>query len=134
MAHPHAHDNIFAKMARGEITTTKVYEDEHFMAVKDIAPQAAVHILVFPKAPAYSFDEFCAKAGAEQVGAFFKTVQHVAHTAGLSASGYRVVTNHGAHALQVVPHFHVHILGGEPLGTKLVQHDHQADHGKQPHH
>lgn len=114
--------NIFAKIIRGEIPCSKVYEDSKVLAFKDISPSAPVHILVVPKGEYVSFDDFAARTTPQELSAFFKTVQKIAHEQGVAASGYRLITNHGIHASQTVPHFHVHLLAGRPLGG-LVQGD-----------
>lgn len=108
--------NIFARILRGEIPCKPVYEDDVVMAFHDIAPAAPVHVLVIPKGEYTSFDDFCRKAGVQAVGLFFEKVQAIATELELAATGYRLITNHGSDASQSVPHFHVHILGGRPLG------------------
>jgi len=110
--------NIFAKILRGEIPCNKVYEDENALAFHDIAPAAPVHVIIIPKAQAVSFDDFAQKHP-QHLAAFFQSVQKVAAELGVQEGGYRLVTNHGADASQSVPHFHVHILGGKPLGGLL---------------
>ncbi|MCD6035009.1 MAG: putative 13 [Rickettsiales bacterium] len=113
-------DNIFARIIRGEIPCDPVYQDESVLALRDIAPAAPVHVLVLPKGAYTSFNDFVVSAGAEAVGEFFATVQHIAtEIVGLEETGYRLIMNHGKHASQTVPHFHVHILGGKPLGGLL---------------
>ena len=112
-------NNIFAKILREEIPCNKVYEDAFALAFADIAPQKKVHVLVIPKGEYVSFDDFAAKASAEEVVGFFKAVQTVADAQGVSGSGYRLIANHADDGGQEVPHFHVHILGGEPVG-KMV--------------
>lgn len=112
--------NIFARILRGEIPNKTVYEDDRVLAFHDIMPAAPVHVLVIPKGDYMSFDDFCYKAGATEVGLFFEKVHAVATELGLAATGYRLITNHGADASQSVPHFHVHILGGRPLGGLLA--------------
>lgn len=124
------HDNVFQKIIKGELPSKKVFEDEKTLAIHDINPAAPVHILVFPKGEFYSFDEFCAKSSPEQVGTFFQTVRKVAIGAGLQEDGFRIVCNHGLFSEQVVPHFHVHILGGRVLGAMTTVPDHQVDHGR----
>lgn len=109
-------DNIFAKILRGEIPNETVYEDEHVLAFHDVNPHAKVHVLVIPKGEYVSLQDFAQKAGAEAVEAFFKNVTTVAEQLGVAETGYRLLTNHGQHGNQTVPHFHVHILGGEQLG------------------
>lgn len=108
--------NIFARVLRAEIPNKTVYEDNAVLAFHDIAPAAPVHVLVVPKGEFVSFDDFCMKAGSDVVATFFIKVQAIATELGLAATGYRLITNHGADASQSVPHFHVHILGGRPLG------------------
>lgn len=112
-------NNIFAKILREEIPCDKVYEDEHTLAFRDVAPAAPVHILVIPKGEYQSFNDFMDNRP-KYIGRFFQTVQKIAAQEGLDESGYRLITNHGADASQTVPHFHVHILGGKPLGGLLA--------------
>jgi histidine triad (HIT) family protein len=111
--------NIFARILRGEVPCNKVYEDDTALAFHDINPLAPTHILVIPKGPYVSMDDFTAKASAEEIGGFFRAVGEVARRAGVAESGYRFLANHGAHANQEVPHFHVHVFGGAPLGRML---------------
>jgi histidine triad (HIT) family protein len=110
--------NIFARILRGEIPNRTVFEDETVLAFHDIAPQAAVHVLVIPKRAYVSFADF-AKAPVEEVAAFWRAVGRVASELRLEEGGYRLLTNMGADAGQEVPHFHVHIFGGEPLGRMI---------------
>lgn len=112
-------NNIFARILRKEIPCKKIYEDEFALAFEDIAPQAPVHVLVVPKGEYESFDDFAADAPVKLVKGFFAAVQKVAEKLELQAGGYRLISNHGKDAGQLVPHFHMHILGGRPLG-KLV--------------
>jgi diadenosine tetraphosphate (Ap4A) HIT family hydrolase len=110
-------NNIFAKILRGEIPCQKIYEDEFALAFYDIKPQAAVHALVVPKGKYVSFADFGAKAGPEEMTGFMQAVAKVAKQIGVEESGYRLIGNAGPHSHQEVPHFHFHILGGEPLGA-----------------
>ena len=110
--------NVFAKIMRGEIPCTKVYEDEHTLAFRDVQPAAPLHVLVIPKGKFTSFNDFVV-GDATRVGSFFQTVQKIAAQEGLVEGGYRLITNHGADASQSVAHFHVHILGGKQLGALL---------------
>ena len=107
--------NIFAKIIRKEIPAKIVFEDDSVFAINDVAPVAPVHILVMPKGEYISFDDFVSKAQGHEVSEFFIKVKEIAGKAGLKDSGYRIVMNHGPHAMQTIPHFHVHILGGRPL-------------------
>lgn len=112
---PYDNENIFARILRGEVPSEKVYEDEDALAFHDLAHAAPVHVLVVPKGEYISFDDFIANAGQKKVHRFFAAVRKVANQLGLAESGYRLITNHGPDALQSVPHFHVHILGGTTL-------------------
>jgi len=111
--------NIFAKIIRGEIPCSKVYEDEAVLAFHDISKAASVHVLVVPKGPYASFDDFIASAAPDEITGFFERIKKVAGLLNLDKSGYRLITNHGTDGAQTVFHFHVHILGGEPLGGLL---------------
>ncbi len=113
-------NNIFAKIIRGEIPCKKVYEDEICIAFHDIAAAAPTHILVLPKGEYVSFDDFTENAPPEFISEFFKRVRKVAHIAGIEKTGYRILFNHGKNASQTVFHFHVHILGGTPLGGLVI--------------
>ncbi len=112
-------DNIFAKILRGEIPNKTVYEDEHVLAFHDIAPQAPVHVLVIPKGAYVSWDDFTAKASAEEIAGFVRAVGHVARELGLVEPGYRMMANVGHDGGQEVPHLHVHLFGGKPLGRMI---------------
>lgn len=114
-------NNIFARILRGEIPNNTVYEDEAVLAFHDIQPAAPIHVLVIPKGEYMSFDDFAAKAGSDAIVQFFKKVQQIAASVGANKTGYRLITNHGADAAQSVAHFHVHILGGRPLGALLPE-------------
>lgn len=112
--------NIFAKILRGEIPCDKVFEDDHALAFKDIAPQAPVHVLVIPKGAYVSIDDFTASASDAEISGFYRAVGKVARDLGLAEPGYRTINNTGSDGCQEVPHFHVHILGGKPLGAMLA--------------
>ena len=112
-------NNIFAKILRGEIPCDKVYEDEHALAFRDIAPQTPTHVLVVPKGPYVSSDDFAEKASDAEIAGFVRAVGKVARDLGLVAPGYRILANHGQDAHQEVPHFHIHIFGGKDLGRMI---------------
>ena len=116
---PYDPNNIFAKILRGEIPNKTVYEDEWALAFHDINPQAPLHVLVIPKGPYVSWDDFSAKASAEEIAGFVRAVGHVAREAGLVEPGYRLLANIGQHGHQEVPHLHVHIFGGQGLGRMI---------------
>ena len=114
-------NNIFAKILRGEIPCSKVYEDEHALAFRDINPQAPQHILVIPKGAYVSWDDFSARAPDVEIAGFVRAVGAVARDAGMVADGYRLLANIGAHGGQEVPHLHVHVFAGRPLGPMLAR-------------
>ena len=117
---PYDDSNIFARILRGEIPSKKVYEDENVLAFHDINPLAPTHILVIPKGPYVSWDDFSAKASDEEVAAFVRAAGRIAREAGLVEPGYRLLANTGGNAGQEVPHFHLHIFAGRPLGPMLA--------------
>jgi histidine triad (HIT) family protein len=113
--------NIFARILRGELPCNKVYEDEHVLAFHDINPLSPTHILVIPKGPYVSWDDFSDKASDEEVSALVRAVGRIAREAGLVEDGYRLLANTGLNSGQEVPHLHVHIFAGRPLGPMLAR-------------
>jgi histidine triad (HIT) family protein len=118
---PYDPSNIFARILRGEIPNRTVFEDEWALAFHDINPQAPLHVLVIPKGAYVSWDDFSARAPAEEIAGFIRAVGHVAREAGLVEPGYRLLANVGGHGHQEVPHLHVHVFGGKPLGPMLAR-------------
>ena len=118
---PYDEGNIFARILRGELPCKRVYEDEHALAFHDINPLAPVHILVIPKGPYVSWDDFSAKASESELAGFMRAVGKVAREQQLQVQGYRLLANTGKRAGQEVPHLHVHIFGGQPLGPMLAR-------------
>ncbi len=118
---PYDDSNIFARILRGKIPANKVYEDEHALAFHDISPLAPTHVLVIPKGPYVSWDDFSATASDAEIAGFVRAVGRVAREAGLVESGYRLLANAGLDSGQEVPHLHVHIFAGRPLGPMLAR-------------
>ena len=118
---PYDPQNIFAKILSGEIPNRTVYEDDWALAFHDIAPQAPVHVLVIPKGAYVSWDDFSAHGSEAEIAGFVRAVGHVARTLGLVEPGYRLLANTGGHGSQEVPHLHVHLFGGQPLGPMLMR-------------
>ncbi|PCD01692.1 histidine triad nucleotide-binding protein [Sphingomonas spermidinifaciens] len=116
---PYDDANVFAKILRGEIPARRVYEDEFALAFYDIAPQAPVHLLVIPKGAYVSWDDFSARASEAEIAGFTRAIGHVAREH--VGSGYRLLANTGSDAGQEVPHLHVHIFAGAPLGPMLAR-------------
>ncbi len=118
---PYDPDNIFAKILRDEIPSKRVYEDDFAVAFHDINPLAPHHILVIPRGPYVSWDDFSARASDAEITGFVRAIGHVAREAGLVAHGYRLLANVGLQSGQEVPHLHVHIFAGRALGPMLVR-------------
>jgi histidine triad (HIT) family protein len=118
MPYTYDSENIFAKILRGEIPNSTVYESEHTLAFKDIQPAAPVHVLIIPKGPYMSLDHFAMAASAEEQVGFMQAVAEVCKIAGVE-DGFRAIANTREAGVQDVPHFHMHILGGRVLGRML---------------
>ena len=118
---PYDDNNIFARILRGEIPAKAVYEDEHALAFLDINPLAPVHILVIPKGAYVSWDDFSERASDAEIAGFVRAVGLIARDELLVANGYRLLANVGINSGQEVPHLHVHIFGGRPLGPMLAR-------------
>ena len=112
-------NNVFAKILRGEIPTTKLYEDEYALAFPDLNPKAPVHVLVIPKGPYRNFLEFVGHASDAEIAGFFKAVAAVAKQLGHEEEGYRILSNIGKNGGQEVPHLHIHIFAGGKLGAMI---------------
>lgn len=110
-------DCLFCSIIKGDVPSTKVYEDDYVYAFKDINPMAPVHILVIPKAHIDSADCITAE-NSIYAAKIFEAVPKIAAEAGLE-NGYRLVSNCGPDADQSVLHMHVHILGGKKLSARL---------------
>ena len=117
---PYDDSNIFARILRGEIPAKRVYEDDFALAFDDINPQAPVHILIIPKGRYVSWIDFSARGTEAEIAGFVRAIGIVARAAGLEEAGYRLLANIGGHGRQEVPHLHVHLFGGRPLGPMLA--------------
>ncbi len=116
---PYDDENIFARILRNAIPARRVYEDEWAIAFHDISPQAPLHVLVIPRGRYVALSDFVASASDAEISGFFRAVGTVAKQLELETPGFRILANMGVHAGQEVPHFHVHIFGGAPLGPML---------------
>ena len=121
MAHTYDPANIFARILRGEIPNKTVLETAHTLAFHDINPAAPVHVLVVPKGAYVTFDDFAARASADELVDFHRTAAAVCAMVGVVDTGYRAITNAGADGMQEVPHYHLHILGGRVMGPLIVR-------------
>ncbi len=126
---PYSYDdqNIFAKILRGEIPNKTLLETAHSLAFHDIRPQAPVHVLVIPKGPYVCYDHFAQAATDAEIVDFTRAVGEVCRLTGVQpgegGDGFRAISNAGENGVQEVPHFHLHILGGRPLGRMLTRID-----------
>lgn len=107
---------IFCNIARGSKPEALIYRGEHIVAFHDIAPQAPVHVLIVPKVHRESLNALTA-ADAEMVAELFGSIPTIAEQLGIRDRGYKVAINTGSDGGQVVPHLHVHLLGGERLSS-----------------
>jgi histidine triad (HIT) family protein len=125
MTYAYDSQNIFARILRGEIPNSAVMETAHTLAFNDIRPQAPVHVLVIPKGAYVNFDHFASEASPEEIADFHRAAAEICRMLAISPAGggrgYRIIANSGDHSHQEVPHYHIHILAGRPLGPMLVR-------------
>ena len=114
-------DNIFAKILRGEIPNSTVAETDHTLAFDDITPQAPTHVLVIPKGAYIDYADFHGRASDPEITDFHRTCARICAERGVTETGFRAIANAGEHAVQEVPHFHLHLIGGRPLGRMLAK-------------
>jgi len=105
---------LFEKICQGEIPADIVYQDEHCVCFRDIAPQAPTHLLLVPRKAIARIAEATAEDQA-LLGHMMGRISHIASLAGLSNDGFRVVINNGRDGGEAVPHLHLHILGGRAM-------------------
>jgi len=118
---PYDDGNIFARILRGELPSRTLLESEHSLAFHDINPLAPIHVLVIPKGRYVSWDDFSDTASDAEIADFARTIGKVARMVGADAQGYRILSNIGKRGGQEVPHLHVHLFGGAPLGPMLAR-------------
>lgn len=122
MTYSYDPQNIFARILRGEIPNKTVLETPHTLAFHDINPAAPVHVLVIPKGAYVTFDHFAADASADEIVDFHRACAQICKMVGVApGDGFRAITNSGAHGMQEVPHYHLHILGGKVLGPLIAR-------------
>lgn len=123
MGYSYDDQNIFAKILRGEIPNETVMETDHTLAFRDIAPQAPDHVLVIPKGAYVTHDHFANAASDAEIVDFIRTTGKICQMLGVEpgeqGSGFRTISNAGENGVQDVPHYHLHILAGRPLGRML---------------
>ena len=114
-------DDVFCKIIAGEIKADVVYKDSDFWVIKDLNPQAPVHLLIIPVKHFTSLEDFAEGNNDELLGKGFKVAHQVAHKVGIVEKGYRLILNEGEDGGKLVPHLHIHLLGGKKLGPKIVK-------------
>jgi len=109
---------IFCRIVAGEIPADIVYQDEDFLAFRDIMPQAPTHVLIIPKTHITSVAELT-EGQANLAGRLIIVARNLAKKEGVAGKGYRLAINCGAEGGQVVPHLHLHLLGGRQMDASL---------------
>jgi histidine triad (HIT) family protein len=110
---------LFERIIAGEIPANIVYRDDRVIAFRDIRPRAPTHILIVPVKPIATANEI-ADEDESLVGHLFTVARDLAKQEGIAEKGYRLIINCGDHAGMEVPHLHLHLVGGKPLGPMIV--------------
>lgn len=113
--------DIFCKILKGELKADIVYKDKEFWVVKDISPQVPVHLLIIPTEHFTSLEDFVHGGHDGLLGRALMIAHKVAHQTGIAEKGYRLIINEGEYGGKLVPHFHIHLLGGKRLGPKFIK-------------
>jgi histidine triad (HIT) family protein len=111
---------LFERIFAREIPAEELYRDEEIIAIRDIHPRARVHVLIIPRKPIPSNDDV-ADEDAPLIGRLFLVARDIARREGIAQSGYRLIFNCRDHGGQEIPHLHLHLVGGEPLGPMVVR-------------
>ena len=111
-------DCIFCQIVSGKLPTDIVYQDEEVIAFRDIEPQAPVHLIIIPRRHIPSLVQL-SQADLSLVGHMVDIANQLAKREGVAESGYRLVINCGDEGGQLVPHLHMHLLGGRRLSDQL---------------
>lgn len=112
--------DVFCKIISGELKADVVWQDENFLVIRDIAPQAPVHLLIIPKKHFEALHDFTEK-DEPLLGRALLVAEQMAVKEGVHEKGYRLIINEGQHGGKLVPHLHIHLLGGKSLGSKIVK-------------
>ncbi|MES2904503.1 MAG: HIT domain-containing protein [Pseudomonadota bacterium] len=118
---PYDPSNILARVISGELPSNVVVDSDHSIAIHDIAPLAPIHVLVIPKGDYVSFEDFATSATDAEIADLVRTIGKAAAETGADAQGYRILANTGKRAGQEIPHLHIHLFGGQPLGPMLAR-------------
>lgn len=113
--------DVFCKIIKGELKADIIYKDDDFLVIKDINPQAPVHLLIIPIKHYLSLEDFLEEENTQLLGKALIIAHKVAHQVGIAEKGYRLIMNEGEYGGKLVPHLHIHLLGGKRLGPKIVK-------------
>ncbi len=111
-------ETLFTKIINGDIPSDKIYEDEHCICIRDIAPQAPTHLLLIPRKPIPRLADASVEDKA-LLGHLMTTMGDIARQVGVD-DGFRVIINNGANAGQTVFHLHLHLLAGKTFSEGMV--------------
>ncbi len=111
-------DCIFCQIVAGKVPSEILYQDEEIIAFRDINPQSPVHLVIIPKKHIPSLTHLT-EAESPLIGHMVNTANQLAKREGISEGGYRLVINCGEEGGQLVPHLHIHLLGGRRLSNAL---------------
>ena len=114
-------DDVFCKIIKGEIKSETVYKDDDFWVIHDINPQAPIHLLIIPAKHFTSLEDFMEGNNNGLLGKALVVAHKVANDIGIAEKGYRLIINEGEYGGKLVPHLHIHLLGGKKLGPKIVR-------------
>ena len=112
-------DDVFCKIISGELSAEVVYKDDDLWVIEDIHPQAPVHLLIIPAKHFLKIEDLKKEDGL--LGRALLLADKMAHDHGLGDKGYRLIINEGEDGGKLVPHFHIHLLGGKRLGPKIIE-------------
>ena len=111
-------DCIFCKIVKGSIPADIVYQDDDFLVFRDIHPLAPVHDVIIPKRHIASVNDL-AQSDRDLAGGMLLLAKQIAEKEKIAVSGYRLAVNCGPDGTQVIPHIHLHVVGGRQLSGKL---------------
>lgn len=111
-------DCIFCRIVRKEVPSQPIFEDHDLVAIPDIRPVAPVHVLIVPKEHMVNLNDV-GKQDAGLLGRMLRLSARIANDKGIAESGYRIVINNGDDGGQVIPHLHVHLIGGRALDSSM---------------
>ena len=109
---------IFCRIVAGDLPSDKVYQDEDFLAFRNISPEAPTHVLIIPKTHITSAAELT-EGQQKLAGRLIIIAKNLAEKEGIAKKGYRLVINCGPEGGQLVPHLHLHLIGGRKLDARL---------------